>query len=102
MCKECIYESILTQKKEIAIQNKLYELQQDEIKNEKIKKDQMAKDLLIKQFEKTQNSYLEVKPLKSHVNIKDSDIKDISASEREKKIALEIIEKQNVKLLISL
>jgi len=29
----------------------------------------MAKDLLIKQFEKTQNSYLEVKPLKAQVNI---------------------------------
>jgi len=97
MCKECIYESILTQKKEIARQTKLYELQQDEIKNEKIKKDQMAQDILIKQFEKTQNSYLEVKPLKAHTDIKESEIKNIPASEREKKIALDIVEKQTNK-----
>jgi nitric oxide synthase-interacting protein len=88
---------ILTQKKEIARQTKLYEIQQDEIKNEKIKKDQMAQELLIKQFEKTQNSYLEVKPLKAQAGIKESDIKDIPASEREKKIALEIVEKINNK-----
>jgi len=30
----------------------------------------MAQELLIKQFEKTQNSYLEVKPLKAQVDIK--------------------------------
>ncbi|ORX90901.1 hypothetical protein K493DRAFT_379862 [Basidiobolus meristosporus CBS 931.73] len=54
-CKECIYENIVAQKKEIARQNKDLESRKSQLEEERKRKEAEAQDVVIREFEKTQS-----------------------------------------------
>ncbi|KAI8852256.1 hypothetical protein BC829DRAFT_360647 [Chytridium lagenaria] len=57
-CKECFYENLLSQKKEIARQQKLAETQKQAIEDELRKREETAKEAELRDFEKTQTKFL--------------------------------------------
>jgi len=52
-CKECIYEFLLAQKKEMSKQSELYEAQLQRVQDEEVKKDVLKKQKEIELFDKT-------------------------------------------------
>ncbi|KAL0075209.1 hypothetical protein J3Q64DRAFT_1267478 [Phycomyces blakesleeanus] len=57
-CKECIYESILTQKQTIKREERILEQKQQDIQNQKARDEEEAKQTILDEFEKTQTSML--------------------------------------------
>ncbi|KAI9030018.1 hypothetical protein CLU79DRAFT_695200 [Phycomyces nitens] len=57
-CKECIYESILTQKQNIKREERLLEQKQQDVQNQKTRDEEEAKQAILDEFEKTQTSML--------------------------------------------
>ncbi|KAK9766835.1 hypothetical protein K7432_003798 [Basidiobolus ranarum] len=63
-CKECIYENIIAQKKEITRQNKDLESKKNQIEEERKRKEVEAQDVVIREFEKTQSQISASRPSK--------------------------------------
>ncbi|KAJ3086572.1 hypothetical protein HK102_012892 [Quaeritorhiza haematococci] len=57
-CKECIYENILAQKKEIVRQQKLYESQKKRLEEEQLQKELEKKEAELIEFQKQQTRFL--------------------------------------------
>ncbi|KAJ3117518.1 hypothetical protein HDU96_006447 [Phlyctochytrium bullatum] len=57
-CKECFYENLLAQKKEVARQQKVAEMQRRAIEDELKRREQAIKEAEIRDFERTQTQFL--------------------------------------------
>ncbi|CAG8457413.1 10311_t:CDS:2 [Paraglomus occultum] len=80
-CKECIYENLLAQKKEIKRQQTLLEIRQKEEEEKAKRKEDEAKEAVILDFERQQVRIAPLSSNKKSLNVTEADIDKNAASD---------------------